>query len=107
MNDSEIRARGKKREVRTRSGFLRKETHETFSESTSTVFNQVIPRNFMKGHKHPCFHPVSHDDPHCRFNFSLKPPYPGTLSSEVFGRRLRIRFVSQGVTRVLGFGFRG
>ena len=86
---------------------LRIGTQETSPVSTTTVFNQVIPRSFMKRHNYPYFHPVSHDNSHYRrLSCFFKPPYPGTLRFEVFGRRLRIWMVSPGVTRVLRVDFR-
>ena len=60
----------------------------------------------MKRHNHPDFHPTSYDNSHYRLSSSFKPPYPGTFRFEVFGRRLQIRIVGQGGTRVLSVGFR-
>ena len=60
------------------SGTPRKETQETSPDFTTTVFNQVLPRLFIKRHKHPFFHSLSHDNAHFRLSCSLKPPYPST-----------------------------
>ena len=73
--------------------------------SITSTFTQVLPRRFYtKIHIHPLFLQIvsqgTAHPPQTR-------PYKGTVSVEVFVRRLRIRIVSQGVACTYSVGLGG
>ena len=89
------------------SGDPRKETQETSPGFTTTAFNHVLPRLFMKCHNHPFFHSAPRDNSQFLLSCALKQPYLCTLCFEVFVHGLRIRIFSHDVVRVLSAGFCG